>query len=296
MVKLTKKDYLGECNNWRGTTLLPINSKIFSKIIHTRLAAALDEHIRQEQADFRRGRSCHIFTLREILVQSKVWNTPLYTNFIDLEKAFDNIHRDSLWMILRHHGIPSKLVNVIKMLYNDCNFQVICNAMLKDIFSATTGVKQGCILSPFLFILGIYWIMTQVTSNRRKEIRWTLTNILEDLDYADYIALLFPRYQDRQAKTNILATTATSLDLKISTKKTRHLRMNNRSREAIMLNGEARSKRLNTLLTGVQRYQPAEKGRKRYLLGFQRQVKPLDFFGALGDPETSARKPRSDSS
>ena len=63
-----------------------------------------------------------------------------------------------------------------------------------------------------------------------------------------------------------------------------------------MLNRKARSKRLNTLLTGVQRCQPAEKERKRYLLGFQRQVKLLDLFGALGDPETSARKPRSESS
>ena len=135
-----------------------------------KIGSALDEHIKQEQADFRPGRSCseHIFTLREILEKSKEWNTSLYTNFINLEKAFDNIHRDSLWSILRHHGIPSKLLNVIKRLYNDCNSQVICNAVLTDIFSATTGVKQGCIISPFLFILGIYWIMTQVTSNRRK--------------------------------------------------------------------------------------------------------------------------------
>ena len=118
IVKLPKKGDLGECNNWRGITLLPITSKIFSKIIHRRLAAALDEHIRQEQAGFRPGRSCseHIFTLSQILEQSKEWNTPLYANFIDLEKAFDNIHRYSLWRILRHYGMPLKLVNVIKML------------------------------------------------------------------------------------------------------------------------------------------------------------------------------------
>ena len=47
IVKLPKKGDLGECNNWRGVTLLPITSKVFSKIIHTRLATALDEYIRQ---------------------------------------------------------------------------------------------------------------------------------------------------------------------------------------------------------------------------------------------------------
>ena len=70
IVKLPKKGDLGDCNNWIGVTLLPITSKVFSKIIHTRLAETLDEtldeHIRREQAGFRRGCSCsdHIFTLR----------------------------------------------------------------------------------------------------------------------------------------------------------------------------------------------------------------------------------------
>ena len=164
-----------DCSNWRGVTLLPITSKVFSKIIHTRLVETLDEHIRREQAGFRRGCSCsdHIFTLRQILEQSKEWNVPLYAYFIDFEKAFDSIHRHSLWKILRHYGIPSKLVNVIKMLYSDFKSQVICNAALTvaDAFSVTTGVKQGYILSPFLFILGIDWVMKQVTSGGRRGIR-----------------------------------------------------------------------------------------------------------------------------
>ena len=124
------------------------------------------------------------------------------------------------------------------MLYRDFKSQVICNRALTDAFSVTTGVKQGCILSPFLFILGIDWVLKQVTSGGRSGIRWTLTSVLEDLDYADDIALLAHRHQDMQAKTNALATTAGSLGLKINTKKTRHLRMNSRTNESIMVNGE----------------------------------------------------------
>ena len=223
----------------RGLILLLSCYLIFSKIIHTRLAETLDEYIRQEQAGFRPGRSCsdHIFTLRQILEQSKEWNAPLYANFIDIEKVFDSIHRDSLWKILRHYGIPSKLVNVIKMPYSDFKSQVICNTALADAFSVTTGVKQGCILSPLLFILGIDWVLKQVTSGGRRGIRWTLTSVLEDLVYADDIALLAHRHQDMQAKTNALANTAGSLGLKINTKKTRHLRMNSRTNESIMVNG-----------------------------------------------------------
>ena len=151
IVKLSKKGDLGECNNWRGVTLLPITSKVLSKIIHTRLAGTLDEYIMQKQAGFRPGRSCsdHIFTLRQILEQSKEWNAPLYANFIDFEKAFDSIHRDSLWKILRHYGIPPKLVNVIKMLYSDFKPQVICNTALTDHFSVTTGVSRDVFPPPF---------------------------------------------------------------------------------------------------------------------------------------------------
>ena len=94
------------------------------------------------------------------------------------------------------------------MLYSDFKSQVICNAALIDTFSVTMGVKQWCILSPFLFILGIDWVMKQVTSGVRIGIRWTLTNVLEHLDYADDIALLAHQHQDMQAKTNALATTA----------------------------------------------------------------------------------------
>ena len=187
--------------------MLPITSKVFSKIIHTRLAEAVDEYTRQEQAGFRPGRSCsdHIYTLRQILEQGKEWNAPLYVNFTDFEKTFESIYRDSLWKILRHYGIPSKLVNVIKMLYSDFKSQVICNRALANAFSVTTGVKQGCILSPFLFILGIEWVLRQVIGGVRRGIRWALTSVLEDLDYADDVVLLAHRHQD---KTNALATTA----------------------------------------------------------------------------------------
>ena len=65
----------------------------------------MSKYIRQEKASFRPGCSCydHIFTLRQILEQSKEWNAPLYPNFIDFEKAFDSIHRDTLGKILRHY-------------------------------------------------------------------------------------------------------------------------------------------------------------------------------------------------
>ena len=228
--KSPKKGDLGNCDDWRGVTLLPITSKVFSQIIHTRLAEALDEYIRQEEAAFHPGRSCsdHIFTLRQILEKSKEWNAPLYANFIDFERAIGSIHRNSLRKLLRHYWIPS---NFIKMLY----IQVICNTALTDAFSMTTGVKQGCILSPLLFFLGIDLVLRQVTSGGRRGIRWTLTSVLEDLDYANDFALLTHRHQDMQDKANPIATTAGNLGLKININKTRQLWKSSRNNESILV-------------------------------------------------------------
>ena len=120
---------------------------------------------------------------------------------MDFEKAFDSLHRDSLWKILRHYGIPQKLVNVIRSLYENFECRVIHNNQLTEPCKVETGVKQGCILSPLLFSMAIDWIMRRTTEGRRQGIQWTLTSLLDDLDYADDSRLLASRNQDIQQKT-----------------------------------------------------------------------------------------------
>ena len=63
-----------------------------------------------------------------------------------------------------------------------------------------TGVKQGCVLSGFLFLLVIDWIM-KVTSDNKNGLRWKMTSKLEDLNFADDIALVSANQQQMQEKT-----------------------------------------------------------------------------------------------
>ena len=103
IVKLPRRGNLSDCNNWRGITLLSIPGKVFCSLLLNRLREHVDSRLREEQAGFRKGRSCseQIFTLRTIIEQSLEHQTPLIINFIDFKKAFDSIHRESLWKILK---------------------------------------------------------------------------------------------------------------------------------------------------------------------------------------------------
>ena len=93
---------------------------MFCKVLLSRFKD-IDVYLREEQAGFRSGRSCseQIFTLRNIVEQSLEFQTPLYVNYIDFKKAFDSIHRPSLWRIADIYGVPQQYIAVFKSLYDN---------------------------------------------------------------------------------------------------------------------------------------------------------------------------------
>ena len=83
-----------------------------------------------------------------------------------------------------------------------------------------TGVRQGCIVSPFLFLLTIDFVMYQATSDPQHGIPWK-TRRLTDLDFPDDLALLGENTKSLQSMTDNLASTAAKVGLRISTEKTK---------------------------------------------------------------------------
>lgn len=237
IIKLPKKGDLTNCNNWRGITLLSIPSKNFSKILIDRIKTSADDHLRQEQAGFRKGRSCcdQVFTLRNIIEQCTEWQRQLIINFVDFEKAFDSIHRESLWKILRHYGIPMKIVDLIKAFYTQ--FRCTIGNTSDTYFLVKSGVRQGCMMSALLFILAIDWVMKSTLNGSNTGIRWTLFTNLEDLDYADDLALLSHTEHHMQSKTTTLQYNANNIGLKINVNKTEVMSLNTKQPVQIQLDG-----------------------------------------------------------
>ena len=180
-VKVFKKGDLHECNNWRGVTLLPVISKIFCRMLLERIKKGVDKNLRNEQAGFR-STTKQIFILRNILEQASGWRASLYAHFVDFEKAFDSVHRESLRNITWVRNCrDSRLV-----------YDQVCGK---------TGVRDVGI--PILTVLGLG--QEEGTADKRRGIRCNFTTVLEDPDFAHDIALLSSTFNDLHEKTRRLA-------------------------------------------------------------------------------------------
>ena len=158
--------------------LLSVPGKVLNRIILERLKNEVDIILRDHQADFRQGRGCieQIATLRIIVEQSLEFDSSLYINFVDYEKAFDSLDRDTLWKLLQHYGIPEKFITLIRNTYDGMTCKVTHAGRLTESFQVKTGVRQECLLSPFMFLVAIDWIMKTTTQKKKK---WNPVDPLE---------------------------------------------------------------------------------------------------------------------
>ena len=141
--------------------LLSTPGKVLNRILLERMKEAVDPKLRDQQAGFQCNISCadQIARMRIIVEQSLEWNSPLCINFIDYEKAFDSIDRETMWKLLRHYGVPKKIISFIRCTFQDMSCKIAHAGQLSESFEVKTGVRQGCLLSPLLFLLVIDWVM-----------------------------------------------------------------------------------------------------------------------------------------
>jgi hypothetical protein len=100
-------------------------------------------------------------------------------------------------------------------------------------------VRQGCLLSPLLFLVVLDKVPRASLDGKARGIRWKLTETLEDLDYADDICLLSDSQAHMQSKLSNLCYESKKAELEINFSKTEELRVNTKSQHSIMLANKA---------------------------------------------------------
>lgn len=161
-----------DIGNYRGISLLDIGYKILASVMAKRLGEWLEKEKKlvEAQAGFRskKGTMEQIFILNTIIgMRLNQKGGRLYTVFIDFKKAFDTVNRERLWTKMKQMGISGKYLEMVKELYKNTWNQVIAGEEMSGKFKTTSGVRQGCPLSPILF--NIYINDLEETLRKRRE-------------------------------------------------------------------------------------------------------------------------------
>ena len=144
------------CSSYRPISLLNVDCKILAKILALRLQRVLPEIISPDQTGFMVGRHSFFSTRRLLnIIFSPSSDTPEIIVTLDAEKAFDRVEWGYLFFVLEKFGFDSQFIAWIKLLYASPSASVHTNGIRSPPFSLQRGTRQGCPLSPLLFIIAI---------------------------------------------------------------------------------------------------------------------------------------------
>lgn len=158
-----------DCANYRPISLCPVDVKILAKILALRMEPVLAELIHNDQTGFIKSRK-QFFNIRRVLnviySPSNVKSQEVLV-LLDAEKAFDRVEWDFLFDTLHRFGFREKFIRLIQLLYTSPFASVRTNDISSPYFKLHRGTRQGCPLSPLLFVLALEPLAIAIRSDNK---------------------------------------------------------------------------------------------------------------------------------
>lgn len=135
----------------------------------------------------RKGRSTAqaLYACRRILDSAEGAGNSVILTLLDWEKAFDKVDQTRMLDALTRLGIPSKMVKVLRSVYTNLQFRAKYNEEVAEYKTQHSGIRQGCPLSPYLFVLLMTVLFNEVHNDLDTMIR------SERVDHINFTEILY---------------------------------------------------------------------------------------------------------
>lgn len=159
--------------------------------------------------------------LKRIMETAREFQKPACFCFIDYSKAFDCVNHVKLWQVLQRMGVPQHLISTIKNLYDKQEATVRTNYGNTDWYQVGKGVRQGCILSPYLFNIYAEFIMREANIGASGMGLRIGGRQIDNLRYADDTTLVAESKDDLVKLIHRVKAESEKLGLRLNVKKTK---------------------------------------------------------------------------
>ena len=189
VVLIYKKGDASLCENYRPISLLNTVYKILASIIHKRIEDGIDHALQETQYGFRKNRGTReaLYNIRRVITAGESSKTKTFLLLLDWAKAFDKISHEGLISALRRMSIPEKIVTLIADMYSKATFFVEIEGIRSHTYAQETGIRQGCPLSPYLFLIVMTVMFHDINQSKTDAIRKNRVNTtnFDEIMFAD---------------------------------------------------------------------------------------------------------------
>lgn len=158
-----------DIRNWRPISLLNVDYKLASRVIAGRLLKVIHLVVEKDQTCGVPGRFIgeNVAFLRDVVDYATLSNVPVAILSLDQEKAFDRVEWSFMRQTLQSMGFGDSFVSWVDLFYNNVRSFVNVNGYLSQPFFLSRGVRQGCPLSPLLYVLVSEVLAVSIRANPR---------------------------------------------------------------------------------------------------------------------------------
>uniref|UniRef100_A0A803TFB5 Reverse transcriptase domain-containing protein n=1 Tax=Anolis carolinensis TaxID=28377 RepID=A0A803TFB5_ANOCA len=160
---------LTEVRNYRPISLLNVDYKIFTGVLANRFKTFLNSWISEEQTGFLAGRKMgdNVRCILDIIeYYDKNHQIEMALLSIDAEKAFDNLNWGFFKLLFKEIDIGYYFFNAIDKLYESQCARLLINGQSSKEVKIEKGTRQGCPLSPLIFIFALEVLLRNINSDK----------------------------------------------------------------------------------------------------------------------------------